>query len=48
MCELICRIAIGAVLEDVRYQDAISKLVVAYGMVGRITNGNFRLPAVAG
>lgn len=48
MCELICRIAIGAVLEDVRYQDAISKLVIAYGMVGRITNGNFRLPAVAG
>lgn len=48
MCELICRIAIGAVLEDVRYQAAISKLVVAYGMVGRITNGDFRLPAVAG
>jgi hypothetical protein len=47
MCELICRIAIGAVLEDVRYQDAISKLAVAYGMVGRITNGDFRLPAVA-
>jgi len=47
MCELICRIAVGAVLEDVRYQDAISKLVVAYRMVGRITNGDFKLPAVA-
>lgn len=46
MQELICRIALGHVLEDLRYQPAVDQLVVAYRMIGRITNGNFRLPAV--
>ncbi|MDZ5621057.1 hypothetical protein SFC88_09480 [Nocardioides sp. HM23] len=46
MQELICRIALGLVLEDMRYQPAVNQLVVAYRMIGRITNGNFRLPAV--
>ena len=46
MQELICRIALGLVLEDMRYQPAVNQLVVAYRMIGRITDGNFRLPAV--
>jgi hypothetical protein len=46
MNELICRIALGLVLEDMRYQPAVNQLVVAHGMIGRITRGNFKLPAV--
>ena len=46
MQELICRIALGLVLEDMRYQPAVDQLVVAYRMIGRITDGKFRLPAV--
>ena len=46
MQELICRIALGLVLEDMRYQPAVNQLVVAYRMIGRITDGKFRLPAV--
>lgn len=46
MQELICRTALGLVLEDMRYQPAVNQLVVAYRMIGRITDGNFRLPAV--
>lgn len=46
MQELVCRIALGLVLEDLRYQAAVNELVVAYRMIGRITDGNFRLPAV--
>lgn len=44
--ELICRIALGLILEDMRYQPAVNQLVVAYRMIGRITDGKFRLPAV--
>ena len=44
--ELICRIALGLVLEDMRYQPAVNQLVVAYRMIGRITDGSFSLPAV--
>ena len=44
--ELICRVALGLVLEDMRYQPAVNEFVVAYCMIGRITRGNFRLPAV--
>jgi hypothetical protein len=29
-----------------RYQAAVNDLVVTYRMIGRITNGSFRLPAV--
>jgi hypothetical protein len=39
--------ATGHILEDVRYQPAVSSLVVTYRMIGRITNGDYRLPAVA-
>ena len=46
MQELICRIALGLVLEDMRYQPAVDQLVVAYRMIGRITDGKYRLPAV--
>ena len=46
MQEFICRIALGLVLEDMRYQPAVNQLVVAYRMTGRITDGKFRLPAV--
>jgi hypothetical protein len=46
MQELLCRIALGLVLEDMRYQAAVNELVVVYRMIGRITAGNFRLPAV--
>jgi len=46
MQELICRIALGLVLEDMRYQPAVDEVVVAYRMIARITDGNFRLPAV--
>jgi len=46
MQELICRVGLGLVLEDMRYQPAVDQLVVAYRMIGRISNGNFKLPAV--
>jgi hypothetical protein len=46
MHEFLCRIALGRVLEDMRYQDAVDELVAVYRMIGRITDGNFRLPAV--
>ncbi len=46
MQELICRIALGCLLEDLRYQAAVDELVVAYRMIGRITDGKFKLPAV--
>ena len=46
MNELICRIALGLVVEDMRYQPAVNQLVVVYRMIGRITDGDFRLPAV--
>lgn len=46
MQELLCRIALGRVLEDMRYQAAVDELVAVYRMIGRITDGNFRLPAV--
>lgn len=45
MQELFCRIARGLVLEDMRYQSAVDHLVIAYRMIGRITDGDFRLPA---
>lgn len=44
--ELIVRIAMGQILEDVRYQRAVNSLVTAYSMIGRITHGDFTLPAV--
>lgn len=44
--ELIVRIAIDQLLEDVRYQRTVDSLVTAYSMVGRITGGSFALPAV--
>lgn len=46
MQELLCRIALGRVLEDMRYQAAVDDLVTIYRMIGRTTDGNFRLPAV--
>lgn len=46
MNELICRIALGLVVEDMRYQPAVNQLIVVYRMIGRITDGDFRLPAV--
>jgi hypothetical protein len=48
MDELLCRIAAHALLEDYRNQRAINQLVVIYFMVGRITEGDFTLPAVSG
>lgn len=47
MNQFLCRAATGQILEDVRYQGAVTSLVVAYRMIGRITNGDFRLPAVS-
>lgn len=47
MDELLCRIARSALLEDYRNQRAINQLVVIYFMVGRITDGDFTLPAIA-
>lgn len=44
--EFIVRIALGQILEDVRYQRAVHRLVTAHSMVGRITHGTFTLPAV--
>ena len=46
MQELLCRIALGHVLEDTRYQPAVDELVAIYRMIGRVTHGNFRRPAV--
>ncbi|MFT4264387.1 MAG: hypothetical protein QM572_13450 [Nocardioides sp.] len=46
MDELLCRIATNAPLEDYRNQRAINQLVVIYFMVGRMTDGDFELPAV--
>lgn len=43
--EFVVRVALGQILEDVRYQCAVDSLVTAYSMVGRITDGDFRLPA---
>ncbi|MER6936169.1 hypothetical protein ABTX24_17415 [Nocardioides sp. NPDC127514] len=43
--EFIVRIALGRILEDVQYQNAVNSLTTAYSMVGRITRGNFTLPA---
>jgi hypothetical protein len=45
--ELLCRIARSGMLEDYRNQRAINQLVVIYFMVGRITDGDFTLPAIA-
>ncbi|WP_143033634.1 hypothetical protein [Nocardioides sp. YR527] len=44
--DLIVRIAIDKLLEDVRYQRTVDSLVTAYSMVGRITGGSFTLPTV--
>ncbi|MEU4455429.1 hypothetical protein AB0F44_29150 [Nocardioides sp. NPDC023903] len=44
--ELIVRIAIDQLLEDVRYQRTVDSLVTAYSIVRRITGGSFTLPAV--
>lgn len=42
MNQLLVRVALGEILEDVRYQPAVSSLVTAYRMIGRITDGDFR------
>ncbi|WGL52972.1 hypothetical protein P5P86_03910 [Nocardioides sp. BP30] len=47
MDELLCRIARSALMEDYRNQRAINQLVVIYFMVGRMTDGDFTLPAIA-
>ncbi len=47
MNEFTMRLATGQVLEDMRYQPAVNSLVAAYGMIGRLTGGDFTLPAVA-
>ncbi|WP_406030279.1 hypothetical protein OG801_18175 [Nocardioides sp. NBC_00163] len=44
--EFIVRIALGQIVEDVRYQRTVNRLVTAHSMVGRITQGTFTLPAV--
>lgn len=44
--EFIVRIALGQIVEDVRYQSTVNSLVTAHSMVGRITHGTFTLPAV--
>lgn len=44
--EFIVRIALGQILEDVRFQRTVDSLVTAHSMVGRITRGTFILPAV--
>lgn len=44
--QFVARTATGLILEDTRYQGAVNSLVVAYRMIGRITDGDFRLPAV--
>lgn len=46
MNQFVVRVALGLILEDVRYQQAVSSLVTAYRMIGRITDGDFRLPKV--
>jgi len=47
MDEVLIRIGVHALLEDYRYQRAVNQLVVIYFMVGRITDGDFTLPAVS-
>lgn len=44
--EFIVRIALGQILEDVRYQRAVNSLATAHSMVGRITRGHFTIFAV--
>lgn len=46
MNQFVARTATGLILEDLRYQGAVNALVVAYRMIGRITDGDFTLPAV--
>ena len=41
------RVATGHLLEDVRYQPAVNSLVTAYRLIGRLTDDDFTLPAVA-
>ena len=43
MQELIRRVALGLVLKDMRYQPAVGQLVLAYRVIGRITEGTFRV-----
>jgi hypothetical protein len=45
MDELLVRISAHALLEDYRYQRSINQLIVIYFMVGRITDGDYALPA---
>jgi hypothetical protein len=47
MDELLVRISTHALLEDYHYQRSINQLIVIYFMVGRITDGDYTLPAVA-
>lgn len=46
MDELIVRVALGTILEDSRYQRAVNQLTVNFFQIGRITDGDFKLPAV--
>ena len=47
MDQFMVRVATGHLLEDVRYQPAVNSLVTAYRLIGRFTDGDFALPAVA-
>lgn len=46
MDDLMCRIAVDHVLEDHRYQHAVNQLVVTFFMIGRMTEGTYRLPVI--
>lgn len=46
MTPFVVRTATGLILEDLRYQGAVNALAVAHRMIGRITDGDFTLPAV--
>lgn len=47
MDEVLIRIGVRGLLEDYRYQRAVNQFVVIYFMIGRITGGDYTLPAVA-
>ena len=45
--ELLVRIATHSLFEDHRYQRALNQMIVISFMVARMTEGSYRLPAIA-
>lgn len=48
MDDLLCRIAVDHILENQRYQHAVNQLIVIYYMIGRMTDGDYKLPVIVG